>query len=67
MKQKKKLTTELKAYEKKGIELLLDSHKASPKKIARACIAAEEGSYMREYECDANGKVKRLRFQCIKN
>lgn len=64
-KLKKQLTHELKAYRKKGIELQLNYRQASPKEIAAACTAAEEGSYMRDYECDASGKIKRLNFQCI--
>ncbi len=64
---KKKLKAELKAYQRKGIELQLGNEKSSPKKIAKACITAEEGTYMREYECDANGRVKRLSFQWIKS
>ena len=64
---KKKLKAELKAYQKKGIELQLGNEKSSPKKIVKACSTAEEGTYMREYECDANGRVKRLSFQWIKS
>lgn len=62
----KKLKTELEAYEKKEVELYLQGKKSTPKKIAKACTAAEDGTYMREYECDADGKVRRLRFQWIK-
>ena len=62
---KKKLTNELKAYRRQGVELMLNAHKASPKEIAAACTTAEEGSYMRDYECDASGKISRLNFQHI--
>ena len=62
---KKKLTNELKAYRRQGVELMLSARQASPKEIAAACTTAEEGSYMREYECDASGKISRLNFQHI--
>ena len=62
---KKKLTNELKAYRRQGVELMLNARQASPKEIAAACTTAEEGSYMREYECDASGKISRLNFQHI--
>lgn len=64
---KKRLKAELKAYQKRGIELQLDNEISSPKKIVKACIAAEEGSYMREYECDADGRVRRLSFHWIRS
>ena len=62
---KKKLTNELKAYGRQGVELMLNARQASPKEIAAACTTAEEGSYMRDYECDASGKISRLNFQHI--
>ena len=62
---KKKLTNELKAYRRQGVELMLNARQASPKEIAAACTPAEEGSYMRDYECDASGKISRLNFQHI--
>ena len=62
---KKKLTNELKAYRRQGVELMLNARQASPKEIAAACTTAEEGSYMREYECDASGRIRRLNFQHI--
>ena len=62
---KKKLTNELKAYRRQGVELMLNARQASPKEIAAACTTAEEGSYMREYECDASGRISRLNFQHI--
>ena len=62
---KKKLTNELKAYRRQGVELMLNARQASPKEIAAACTTAEEGSYIRDYECDASGKISRLNFQHI--
>ena len=62
---KKTLKHELKAYRRQGVELTLNARQASPKEIAAACTTAEEGSYMREYECDASGKISRLNFQHI--
>lgn len=62
---KKKLTNELKAYRRQGVELMLNARQASPKEIAAACTTAEEGSYMRDYECDDSGRISRLNFQHI--
>ncbi len=63
---KKKLKTELKLYEKQGVVLKLEDRKMSPKEIARACFAAEEGSYTRDYVCDEDGELKMLCFNLIK-
>lgn len=62
----KKLKNELKLYEKQGIVLKLEDQRMSPKEIARACFAAEEGSYMRDYICDEDGELKMLCFNLIK-
>lgn len=64
-KLKKALTSELKAYRKRGVELMLNARQASPKEIVAACTTAEEGSYMRDYECDDNGRISRLNFQHV--
>ena len=62
---KKTIKHELKAYRRQGVGLTLNARQASPKEIAAACTTAEEGSYMREYECDASGRISRLNFQHI--
>jgi hypothetical protein len=66
-KLKKQIKNELKAYQKKGIELELNEQEASPKEIAAACITAEEGSYMRDYAYDDSGNIRRINFRYIKN
>lgn len=62
----KKLKSELKLFEKQGIVLKLEDQKMSPKEIARACFAAEKGSYMRDYVCDEEGELKMLCFNLIR-
>ena len=44
----------------------LEDQKMSPKEIVRACFAAEEGSYMRDYVCDEDGELKMLCFNLIR-
>ncbi len=63
---RKKLKNELKLYQKQGVVLKLEDQKMSPKEIAKACFAAEKGSYMRDYVCDEAGELKMLCFNLIK-
>lgn len=63
---KKRLKSELKLYEKQGVVLKLEDQRMSPKEIARACFAAEEGSYMRDYVCGEDGELKMLCFNLIR-
>lgn len=63
--QKKELKKELKSYKKIGVVLKLENKTASPKEIANACFAAEEGSYMRDYICDSEGMVVELCFNRV--
>ena len=63
---KKMLKSELKLYEKQGVVMKLEDQKMSPKEIVRACFAAEEGSYMRDYVCDEDGELKMLCFNLIR-
>ena len=44
----KPLKSELKLYRRQGVELYLDGSPSKPKTIARACMIAEDGCYMRD-------------------
>lgn len=59
------LKKELKAYRKNGIVLFMDGSPGTPKSIAKACMAAEGGGYMRDYTEDENGKIARVDFNRI--
>lgn len=45
----RELYAELEKYERKGVDMLLDGYQASPLQIVTACMAKEEGTYMRDY------------------
>ena len=63
----KPLKSELKLYRRQGVELYLDGSPSQPKTIARACMIAEDGCYMRDYTEDENGRIARVDFDRIKN
>ena len=68
------LYSELKQYEKRGIDILMDGYQVSPMQIVTAYMAKEEGAYMRDYvmekikspcitlEMDQNGRLESLTF-----
>ena len=45
----KPLKDELKDYRKQGVRLFLNGNPSTPKCIAKACMIAEDGGYMRDY------------------
>lgn len=59
------LKKELKEFQKNGIHLFMDGRPETPKHIAKACMAAEDGGYMRDYTEDENGKIARVDFDRI--
>lgn len=61
----KPLKAELKTYRKQGIELYLDGRPSSPKAIARACLIADGGSYMRDYTEDEKGRIAKVDFNFV--
>lgn len=74
MKQKKKrekemeeLRRELKDYRDRGIPLLLEGRSSTPKEIARACVIAERGTYMRDYGEEQGGEIRYINFEYVKN
>lgn len=65
-KNRQRLRKELKAYEKAGLQLLLDGQPSSVKAIARACSVKEEGTYMRDYIRDEAEEIIGISFDLIK-
>ena len=50
----KPLKDELKDYRKQGVRLFLNGNPSTPKCIAKACMIAEDGGYMRDYTAKVN-------------
>ena len=61
------LYSELKQYEKRGIDILMDGYQVSPMQIVTAHMVKEENAYMRDYVWDDKGDVKELGFHSISN
>ena len=60
---------ELKHYKRNGVSLYLNGYSSDPKAIVKAHqMVAESGtySYMRDYDENEAGEVKRLSFDLIK-
>ncbi len=56
------LYTELEGYERNGVCLLMEGSHVSPMQVVRELMAREEGSYMRDYEMNADGYIESLSF-----
>ena len=74
MKQKKKyekemedLRRELREYRRQGVGLYLDGISSTPKEIARACVIAENGTYMRDYGDNEGGEIRSINFEFVEN
>lgn len=61
-KEYKELFSELDGYEKKGVQMELDGKPASPTQIVQAHMVQEYPEYMRDYELNEDGDVKKLCF-----
>ena len=59
------LYSELKQYEKRGIDILMDGYQVSPMQIVTAYMAKEEGAYMRDYVMGCEGNIEALEFTDI--
>lgn len=53
------------ALQKSGIQLFMDGEPSTPKDIAKACLIAEGGGYMRDYTEDESGRIARVDFDRI--
>ena len=56
---------ELEGYEKRGIDISLDGYHASALQIVTSHLTKEEGTYMRDYDIDRDGRIEALRFTDI--
>lgn len=65
--QKAVLRKELTSYANAGIDLWIDGSPNTPKKIEKALRVAEEGTYMRDYVLDADGRLVRVAFDAVKD
>lgn len=64
--QKGVLRKELDSYAAEGIDLWLDGSPNTPKKIEKAIRIAEEGTYMRDYVLDEDGRLVRVAFDAVR-
>lgn len=64
--QYENLLRELLSYQNRRIQLVLDGRESTPYEITHACMAAEEGGYMRDYVGDDNGKLIQISFDKIR-
>ena len=58
----KELYAELRGYEEKGVDIVMDGYPMSPLQIVTAYMAKEEGTYMRDYVIDPEGRIESLVF-----
>ncbi len=56
------LYAEMEGFEKNGVCLLIDGSHASPMQVVRAHMVREEGSYMRDYVLNKDGRIESLSF-----
>lgn len=56
------LYTEMEGFEKNGVCLLIDGNHASPMQVVRAHMVREDGSYMRDYVLNKDGRIESLSF-----
>ena len=53
----KELYAELRGYEEKGVDIVMDGYPMSPLQIVTAYMAREEGTYMRDYVIDPEAVI----------
>lgn len=63
---RKMLYSELSEFEKNGINLVVEESPASPLQVVNAYVIRENMAYMRDYELDENGGIKRISFHLVK-
>ena len=61
----KNLFAELEKIEHSGVSIAYDDRPASPMQIVSLHMIKEDTNYMRDYEWDENGKMKKLVFHKI--
>ncbi len=60
------LLRELLAYQNRSICLYLNGRQSTPYEITHACMAAEEGGYMRDYVSDDAGRLIQISFDRVR-
>lgn len=58
----RELYAELTDYEKRGVDILMDGDLASPLQIVTAYMTRENGTYMRDYVINPQGRIETLAF-----
>ena len=61
-----RLRHELELYRQNGVSLNLEGWPSNPSEIVRAHLIAECGSYMRDYEQDEKGAIRKIAFDKIR-
>ncbi len=64
--QKAVLRKELASYADAGIALWIDGSPNTPRKIEKAIRIAENGTYMRDYVVDEEGRLVRIAFDAVR-
>lgn len=59
------LYAELTGYERKGVDILLNGWPASPMQIVQAHMMREDVIYMRDYQMNEEGDIRKLGFHRI--
>ena len=59
------LFAELEQYERYGVSMKLNNYPASPMQIVSELMVKEDQVYMRDYEWDEHGQVKKVTFHHI--
>ncbi len=61
-----RLRHELELYRQNGVSLNLEGCPSNPSEIVRAHLIAESGGYMRDYEQDEKGAIRKIDFDKIR-
>ena len=61
----KELYAELRGYEEKGVDIVMDGYPMSPLQIVTAYMAREEGTYMRDYVIDPEGRIESVSLYSV--
>ena len=58
----KDLYSEMQTYERNGVRMVMDGYLVSPMQVVTAYMTKEEGTYMRDYVIDPEGRIESLVF-----
>lgn len=57
-----KMFTELANYERKGVDITINGLSASPMQVVQAHMLRENVAYMRDYQMNEKGDIRRVDF-----